>query len=396
MAEVKDFNSYKKESDLSYKEKIRSHRLRVFYRWTIGIIIVVVVFALFYVQWRDKKYSEARIVSTVSDLGLETASVKALGNTIFQYSKDGMSCLSASGDAKWNQTYEMKDPMVRTCQNAVAVGDYNGHMIYVANTDGILGQVDTNLPIRDFCVASQGVVAAVLDDVNTTWINLYDAQGNSLANIKTTMKDSGYPLAISLSPNGQILCVSFLNTEEGDIKSSIAFYNFGSVGQNVTDNYVSGYDYSGAVAPIVQYLNSSSAFAVTGDRIMFYGGDQVPESKAENLFTDEEVRSVYHNQNYVGLVFANSTSDGTYRLQVYNTDGKLVMTHYFDFIYTDILFDGDQVAIYNDSQWQLLGMDGSIKYEGNFETAVKAMIPGNSRNKFTIATGSQIQQLQLR
>ena len=50
-----------------------------------------------------------------------------------------MSCTDAKGKVIWNQTYEMQDPMVRTCSNVVAVGDYNGRNIYVSDTAGNLG-----------------------------------------------------------------------------------------------------------------------------------------------------------------------------------------------------------------------------------------------------------------
>lgn len=409
MAEVRDFSSYtkskfhndKKSSDQqkeapSYTEKIRSHKLIVFYRTILSAALVCAVLAVIYIQWKDKVYSESKVVRTIAESNLEGTSVIALGDYILQYSKDGMSCMNAAGQAQWNQTYEMQAPIIHTCQNAAAVGDYNGHLIYIANTKGTLGEIDTNLPIRDFCVASQGVVAAILDDTNVTWINLYDAQGKTLANFKTTMKDSGYPVSISISPNGQLLCVSFLYAKDGNVKTSVAFYNFGSVGQNETDNYASGYDYDNVVVPLVQFMNGKSAYAVSDDRIMFYSGDQVPESQAENLFQDEEVKSVFGNDQFVGIVFANNTEQGTYRLQVYNAAGGLVLTKYFNLEYTNIMFSGDQFVIYNESQWQLCAMDGTDKFQGTFSGNLKTIIPTTSRNRFTLVMQDAIQEIELR
>ena len=60
------------------------------------------------------------------------------------------------------------------------------------------------------------------------------------------------------------------------MKSSVAFYNFGAVGQNNTDNYVSGYDYIDRVVPLARFLDNRSLFAVSDDRIMFFGGAQKP------------------------------------------------------------------------------------------------------------------------
>ena len=411
MAEVKDFRAYARkfnnggdylddddasDKQASLNERIRNHRLQVFFR-ALGIVaFTLLMAAVIYITWRDKEYSEAMItVDSGITNGLD-AKIISLGECVVQYSKDGVSCINSSGQQVWNQTYEMQSPIAHTCNNVVAIGDYNGHHIYVSNTSGALGSVDTNLPIRDFCVSGQGVVAAVLDGMDVTWIYLYDSTGNTLASFKTTMKSSGYPIAISLSPNAELLCVSYLYPEEGSIKTSVAFFNFGSVGQNEIDNYASGYDYPGVVVPYVQFMNAGSAFALSDDRIMFYSGDQKPVSQAENLLGDEEVRSVYFNHSYVGLVFANNTEDGDYRLQVYDASGNKTLTTFFDIDYTEIFFTEQYIIIYNEDECIVKNHAGQDKYTGSFEVPVRAMIPTNLRNKFTLVTSNNIETMILK
>ncbi len=407
MAEVRDFSAYAGklnngagdhsfERGASYKEKIRSHKLAVFFR-TVGIAtIVVFLVAAIYVSWRDKEYSEASITQGASITNGADAKVISLNGHIVQYSKDGISCLDETGKVLWNQTYEMQNPIAHICQNVVAVGDYNGHNIYVSNVNGAMGEVDTNLPIRDFCVSSQGVVAVVLDGIDVTWIYLYDSKGNTIANFKTTMKDSGYPISVSISPNGELVCVSYIYPEDGTVKTSVAFFNFGSVGQNSIDNYASGYDYPGVVVPYVQFMNSGAAFAVSDDRIMFYAGEEKPMSQSENFTGSEEIRSVYFDDSYVGLVFANSTTDGAYRLQVYNTSGDLTLTTYFDIDYSEVVFNNKQIIIYNEDECVIKDMNGRDKYSGTFEEPVRTMVPTNLRNKFILVTADSVDTYTLK
>ncbi len=407
MAEVRDFSAYAGklnngagdhsfERGASYKEKIRSHKLAVFFR-TVGIAtIVVFLVAAIYVSWRDKEYSEASITQGASITNGADAKVISLNGHIVQYSKDGISCLDETGKVLWNQTYEMQNPIAHTCQNVVAVGDYNGHNIYVSNVNGAMGEVDTNLPIRDFCVSSQGVVAVVLDGIDVTWIYLYDSKGNTIANFKTTMKDSGYPISVSISPNGELVCVSYIYPEDGTVKTSVAFFNFGSVGQNSIDNYASGYDYPGVVVPYVQFMNSGAAFAVSDDRIMFYAGEEKPMSQSESFTGNEEIRSVYFDDSYVGLVFANSTTDGAYRLQVYNTSGDLTLTTYFDIDYSEVVFNNKQIIIYNEDECVIKDMNGRDKYSGTFEEPVRTMVPTNLRNKFILVTADSVDTYTLK
>jgi hypothetical protein len=408
LAEVKDFSSYARkfnsggdfddssDKQASYKEKIRNHKLNVFFRTLAIVLFTIFVVAVIYISWRDKEYSEAVITIDAAITNGMDSKITSLGECVVQYSKDGMSCLNPTGQQVWNQTYEMQTPIAHTCNNVIAIGDYNGHHIYVSNTNGALGTVDTNLPIRDFCVSSQGVVAAVLDGTDVTWIYLYDSTGNALASFKTTMKDSGYPISISLSPNAELLCVSYLYPEEGALKTSVAFFNFGSVGQNSIDNYASGYDYPGAVVPYVQFMNAGASFAISDDRIMFYSGDQKPVSQAENLLGEEEIRSVYFNDSYVGLVFANSTDDGEYRLEVYSASGEKTLTTYFDIGYSEILFHDKDIIIYNEDECIIKDMTGRDKYTGTFTTPVRAMIPTSVRSRFTLVTATNVETMNLK
>ena len=407
MAEVRDFSSYAKKlnnnsegassnGEASYKERIRNHKLKVFFRTVIVAALAIFAVVAIYVSWRDKEYSEAIMTMDATIANGADSKVINLAGYVVQYSKDGVSCFSGSGQPVWNQTYEMQNPIAHTCNSVVAIGDYNGHHIYVSNTSGALGVVDTNLPIRDFCVSSQGVVAAVLDGTDVTWIYIYDSTGNMLVNFKTTMKSSGYPMSISLSPNAELLCVSYLYPKEGVLKTSVAFFNFGDVGQNSVDNIASGYDYPGVIVPYVQFMNGNTAFAVSDDRIMFYTGDQKPISKSEHLMGGEEVRSIYHDENYVGLVFVNNTDDGKYRLQVYNTSGDQVLTTYFDIVYSDIIFNNKQIIIYNEDECVIKDMTGHNKYEGTFTDPIKVMIPTSVRSKFTLVTSRNIMTMNLK
>ena len=256
--------------------------------------------------------------------------------------------------------------------------------------------INTNMPIRDFCVSSQGVVAAVLDGEDVAWIYLYSAQGEELYRFKTTMKGYGYPQKVSISPNAQLLCVSYLGPEDGNIVTKVAFYNLGDVGKNVTDYLVSSYNYNNSVAPFVQFFDSDKAFSVSNDKIMFYSGSQKPEKQAEEVIENDEIRSVRYSESYVGLVFAEGSDKGAYRLQVYNSAGNHVLTTYFDIDSADIIFSNKQIVIYNQNDYLIKDMNGRVKYQGTFEEPVRTMIPTGSKSNFILATRESIDTLVLK
>ena len=248
--------------------------------------------------------------------------------------------------------------------------------------------------MRDFCVAANGVVAAVLDDTDTTWIYLYDSQGKELAYFRTTMKDSGYPVKVAISPSGELVCVSYLFFDSGQMKSSVAFYNFGAVGQNNTNNYVSGYDYLNTVVPFVRFLDNRSLFAVADNRVMLYGGAQKPVSVLENLI-DDSVQSVYYGGEYVGLVF-NSTEEGSrYRMDVYHKSGVLKQSINFNLEYSDIIFYEDQIIIYNEAECCIYNSNGMEKYSGRFNKTTLVLIPQNTAYRYMAVTPDSIDTIEL-
>ena len=399
MASVRDYLKRKKdrpdrEYRISYREKIKSHKFTIFYRTILVCVLVVAIAAALYIQWKNKIYTQMTVMASAEIHITQDANLLPFAGYLLTYSKDGAGCMDIKGNAVWNQTFEMQNPMVDMCQNVVAIGDYNGRNIYVMDTGGVLGSITTNKPMRDFCVASNGVVAVVLDDTDTTWIYLYDANGKELVYFRTTMKDSGYPIKVSISPNAQLVCVSYLFVDSGQMKSSVAFYNFGDVGQNNTNNYVSGYDYLDVIVPFASFLDNKSLFAVSDDRIMFYGGAQKPVVIAESLIS-ETVQSVYYGDEYVGLVFISTESSSRYRLDVYHKSGEFRQSIEFDIDYRDILFREDQIIIYNESECRIYNSNGTEKYSGRFEKSALVLIPQSNAYRYMIVTPDSIDTVEL-
>ena len=410
MAEIKDFNrnqyllkagknkSEKKDETDRDKDSMSSmlarHRQLKLYTVLFVLAAVAVVAVISYIGWKNKVYTDYEIIQqNVWERSSEAKSMN-LGGTLFTYSNDGMSCTDTKGKIIWNQTYEMQNPMIRTCQKTVAVGDYNGRKIYVSNTQGTLGTIETTMPIRDFCVSSNGIVAAVLDDSTVTAIYLYSTTGEQLAYFKTTMSKSGYPIAIDISDDGCQVAVSYIKAEDGKVSSSIGFYNFSAVGQNYTDNLVSGYGYSGAVVPLIHFMGNDTVFAVADNRLMFFRGKQKPESLADILIS-EEIQSVFYDDKHVGLVFYNTAADTTYRVEIYDTNAKKVSEIAFDMEYNDILFDQSGVIIYNESECIIYDWDDRLKYQGAFKDQVTCFIPGGNIARHTLITDDTIQLIEL-
>ncbi len=409
MAEIKEFNKHqfsnKKEKDKQADDKkqqsmdrmLARHRHKKIYTILIAVIILAVLTLVLYLNWKSKIYVDYEVVQQTEWTKSADSKCMNLAGSLFTYSNDGMSCIDTKGKVIWNQTYEMQNPIIRTCKKTVAVGDYNGRNIYIANTQGILGTIETTMPIRDFCVSENGIVAVVLDDSTITAIYLYSAMGetgNPLASFKTTMSQSGYPVAIDISNDGMQVAVSYIKADNGQLSSSVGFYNFSAVGQNYTDNLVGGYGYADAVVPMIHFMENDTVFAVADNRLMFFKGRQKPESISDTLIS-EEIQSVFYNENYVGLVFFNATGETSYRMEIYDTNAKKVNEIAFSMEYTDILFDTASFIIYNDNECLIYDWDNRLKFEGTFMERMLCILPMGNISRYTVVTDNAIQLIEL-
>lgn len=397
MTNIKEYlqRKEKRETDsmAGFKQRILQHKIRVFTRMLAIFLVAALVGVVLYIQIENRIYSGYATVFSLVKEQFPNNSHVSYGNGFITYSKDGISYTDYKGNALWNHTYEMQSPIVRVEGNCVVVGDYNGHMIYRIDTEGKRTEIDTHLPIRDIAASESGVIAAVLEDTNVTWINVYNPSGEKAVSMRTTMQKSGYPIAVSLSAGGTLLGVSYMHVDAGSMKSSVAYYNFGEVGKNHIDNYVSGYDYADTVVPYLTFVGGDTVFAVGDNRLMIYSDKQIPTSSFEK-FLDGEVLGVYHNESYIGIVFRELTAGNKYRLDLYDKSGALVSSQGIGMEYSDIVLYKDTIIVYNEAEFRVSSAKGQEKYAGSFQKQVLLLKPLNNK-KYLLVTPDMIDIIEM-
>lgn len=399
MAEIKNYLKEREKREPSlhehYDGMIRKHRMTTIHWILLAIVTVVVVMVIVTIQYNRKTFTDYEIMSTTPRESTEDSTDVLLKNCILTYSKDGAHCTNSKGVITWNQTFQMQDMKMATCQDVVALADYNGREVFIQNTEKVMGQVTTTMPIKNLTVATNGNVSAIMEDGDVTWINTYNAEGDMLYSGQTHMHDSGYPAAASLSPNGELLAVSYVYVDAGVLKTNIVFYNFGPVGVNQSDFMVGVYTYTDLLVPYIQYMDNNTAFAVGDGRLMIYKGNQKPTLEAEFLF-NEELQSVFYSEKYIGMTYTSDQADQKHLVRVYNAEGKKVNDIYLDIDYTQIFFDNDKIVAYNDSECMVVKLDGTVKYNGNFKKITKLMIPTGKSYRYLLVTSDSIDTIQFK
>lgn len=397
---IKQFNKKKKDSIFDeFNRKRANHKLNKFIWITgavAGILVLIVAFVIIMkVVTSNKEYTSVNVVDETKFFISTGSSVERFGNNFIVYNSDGIKCVNTKGEQIWNEAFQMQKPLVDMGKNIVAVADYNGSTIYLMDDKNVLGKIDTGLPIRKFKAASSGYVMAVLDNTNNTPIYVYDTQGTEMLYFNTTMKGYGYPLEIALSNNGVLGAVSYLNVDKGSFYSTVGFYNFGEVGQNYQDSLMSSYTYQDAIVPEIRFSSNDKAVAVADNRISFFSGDQMPKSVGD-VILNENLLSVYEDDNYVALFFASDNEEYEYKAAIYDYNAKLRDTVYFNIEYNDVFFDGDRFVLYNNNEILIHIIGGKDKFMGNVEETILAMLPTSSPKKMVLITPDEIKTVEFK
>ena len=269
----------------------------------------------------------------------------------------------------WNETYTMQNPIADVNGSKAVIADSEGTSLYICDKKGITGTVTTSYSIVKVRVAANGMVAAILDNDENTWINFYNPDGSLVAENLTKIDDPGYPLDVAVSDNG-VMMVTFQYVDGNKTTSYVAFYNYGDVGQNEADRIVSGYTYENVVIPQVECISANQYIALRDDGFSTYQGSQIPkESKTINV--KQEIVSTFFSDDRIGLVFKNNNKDDLYTMEVYNMSGQLKFRKNFNVPYTTIKMSGDNIIMYNSSQICVMNSRGVQKYMGSVDGTIR-------------------------
>ena len=262
-------------------EKIRKHRRKILSWAAFAAIASLLTIAGIYIYLQTRTYSDYDIIKSVKREDSPGTQFDVFHGNILKYSSDGASLVYADNKTIWNQTYEMQSPMTDSCENYVVIADRKGDTIYIMDISGPCGEIKTAMPIQRIQVANQGTVAVLMEQEGTGYIQVYDKSGTFLAEGEVHTENSGYPLDLAISNDGRKLAVSLLDVNEGNVKTTVTFFNFDTVGQNEIDNIVGQYSYSDVVVPKVEFLTNDVMVAFGSRKTVIFEGAQKPKVKKE-------------------------------------------------------------------------------------------------------------------
>lgn len=390
------FHTVKEPDMKEYKQKIREHRLKILKRVTVFLTIFILLLIGAWLFLTLRHYDTYEVISTLERSDAEATRYEEFQRNILKYSNDGAIYTDWNNELIWNQAYEMSNPQLDICGNYLVIYDKRGMLIHIFNAEGLQGIIETTMPIDQVCVASQGTVAVLMRKDADGYLALYDKKGKKLAQGEIHGEKTGYPVAIAFSQDAVKLGVSMLDINDGKVKSTVAFYNYGSVGQNEIDRIVGVTTFDDMVIPEMEFVTNDKMVAFGDSEILIFEGAQKPQLKQE-IPLEKEVKSIFCNENYIGIVTNNEEEAVTHHIAVYNSEGKTVMEKDFSLGYSNIEFlSNDEICILDTHACDIYTIRGTYKFHSEFDQELYKVIPGNSTLNYMFVLSDAIESVRLK
>ena len=399
-----DYDQDDEDDENDVNEAENNIDLSIFVR---ALILVLVVgggaFLLYY--FTQSNYNGYEVVENTNVKNSSMLDYTVYQNSLLKFSKDGATYVDEKGEAVWNETYAMKMPSVDVCGKYIAIADLNGNDVYIFDENGKVSSTTMPYAISDVAVASQGEFAVILEGDKVNYINLYDKNGEQISEIQTTINQSGYPMDVDLSFDGEKLFTSYLYIDGANIKNGLAAYNFGPVGVNENaDRLMGGYQLDDTVVPKVEFMDNNTICAFGDNQFIIYAMKEKPSEKAKIEF-DREIKSVIFNQQYDEVIMENDEDvkedkedekKAPYILELYNTNGRKVMSKKIDFSYEKVRMTDKEILFAGGNQCRIYTIKGGLKFNYSFNKNVVDIIPTGYSRRYIVLYQNDSEVIRLK
>lgn len=377
------------------EQKPMKHRRFFIFICIASAVVAMGIFVLLLNGYINKNYNHYEVVRSTERQDTNTEKYICLDGRLIKYSKDGISEITISGKTVWTGSYDMSNPQIASCGRYVLVTDVGGKEAYIYNGEDTGTEIAVDYEIKQACVSRQGVVALLLEDSSSDTINIYnpyDVSSSLLAEIPTNVED-GYPLRIALSPDGTSVVASYICVTGGRTESRVAFYNFSEVGQN-SDCLVGANNYEDTLITDIRFLDDDQVCLFSDGGFYLWDNMKQPEQALKKKIKNQ-IKSIFYNKKYIGLIVENGDEKQTYQMQIYNTKGSRVTAVDFDNAYDSVELADNEILMHSGKECSIFRLNGVERFRCTVEEGIAYFFRSSRKNRYYLLNDSKIQEIKL-
>jgi hypothetical protein len=225
----------------------------------------------------------------------------------------------------------------------------------------------------------------------------YDKLGGQLEiKVKTLMSESGYPMDMSFSPDGQMMIASFVYIDSGVMQNRIVFYSFDTERNTSTHAVAAFQQYGDTLFADVAFLSDDRAAAFGDGRIVLYSLKKRTDPQELTVIEPEgQITNLDYGDGYI----AYTTTDGdlvqSRCLYLYNTDGTMIFDTKTTFDFSQLYLGNNGIYLIGASSVQYLNMKGKVCFTGSLDCNILQLVSTGKGAEFLVVTNQALKSLKL-
>ncbi len=284
--------------------------------------------------------------------------------------------------------------MAMVCGESILLYEQQGYQIFVLTGDGLLGSFETDLPVLKAKVASNGVVALMLRDESDSRIRLCNFDGTVLAEIRTTLQDAGHPVDMALSPDAKSMMLSLVQIGSGSVDSSIVFYDFSSASKSDESHLRGSIDFRDEIFPLVFFATDNCPAAVGDNEFVTFKMGKIP-SQDKRVKLESEIVSTFYDEDYIGFVMPNESTEQRYLLQVYRYDGERTANKSFQDGYSEVKMDSGEILFHDAGHMMAFTTSGIQRLNADYDKQIGNFVKLSGFRNYEVLTNSGIERIRI-
>lgn len=235
----------------------------------IGVIIALCVIVS-KVQFFNSKVQKLVVGETLLEIDpLKQEQVYVNQNQIVKVSKDSIIAYNLKGEEIWKDTLTLDDLWIVQRSPYLAVANRQTRNIIIFNDKGRQGEITLQNPIAYFSMNEDGNIAVIEELVEEGGhsVSTYTAKGEVLGGKRVTyIENGGFPVTAEISPNNEVLLISYINVNGPSITSSIAAMFIEQTKEKELDNIWYGLEQKDNLIYEIEFINDR-VWASVGDKV---------------------------------------------------------------------------------------------------------------------------------
>jgi hypothetical protein len=277
-----------------------------------------------------------RMVSTDTEIfyGFEmhTSFYSPGSRQFFFGTRDGVQNISSAGEIRWQQGFNMTQPIMIGRGETIAMGEPDGRVVYVFGLNGLLYTANLDNPLLYFTVNQNAYLSVILRTNIGYEVQVFSPGGNSPIYRNTINDTNMFPLSVDVSECGTFIAVAFFNVDALMFSRVQLSYVRRTDSRGLPDGLIAWYDYSNEFVYRTRFTPDGTILVFTDNQILALTTDVGAHGPLWSIPLNNQPDKLYVGENLFAFVTGDPllnpvehTSPGI--LFIYDFDGNLSSTY---------------------------------------------------------------------